>query len=279
MEQFKLRDIEEFDNDFKKIIDMKIADSAEKSINTPQIKSDESPEIFSGEEKFPLIEKDRQDLFDNVISDNSEYNESEDEAFKEVEFKKPKAPKGLVFCKSLSIILLCSTVFAFIIGCFISVFLDNNGLDVGGYCFNTQSQDIESLGVKKGDLIISKKVDINSVNSKDVICVPQMNGDGCDVQVVKNTYQNGPDEIINTIAFENGFTVEGAIQNELSYGLVKRYIPVLGKIINFAMNNAILVCALFVLIAALWCIVLILVEKKISEKNIALSDVSPITEK
>lgn len=268
MEQFRLRDIEEFDNNFKKLIDEKNSEATNEVIDDSEVKANESPEIFSGEEKTPLIEKDKQELFDNVISDDSDYEEEQNEPTPEEDASKSKKkPKGLGLVKALSIILLCSTVVAFILGCFVSVFLDNNGLDVGGFCFNTQSQSIEALGVKKGDLIISRKAEINSFNANDVVCVPQMSGNGCDVQIVKNTYQNGPDEIINTLAFENGFTVESAIQNELSYGLVKCYVPSLGRIINFAMQNAILVCGLFILIAALWCIILILVEKKLSESK------------
>lgn len=262
MEQFKLRDIEEFDNDFKNSIIKKENEIKSTDNLIPNLKPQENEEIFSGEsveEEPTQIEKDRQKIFENVISDNYE-NESEDGYHDEAE--EHKKPKGLVVCKIASIVLLVATVLIFISGCFVSVFLDNNGLSIGGLCFNTQCQNIDILGIHQGDMIISKKSDINIINSDDVICVPSINDNGCDVQIVKNTYQNGPDEILYTIAFDDGYTVESAISNDQSYGVVKRYIPKIGKVINFAMQNALLDCVLFILIAALWCAILIIVEKK-----------------
>ncbi len=269
MGQFRLRDIEEFDNDFRKLIDEKELQSASQNSLIPELNKNEETEVFSGEDETPLIEKEKQKIFENVISDNGDSDDEENDSYSDAEEDKKsvKQPKGLGVLKSLTIVLLVATVLIFVSGCFVSVFLDNNGLSVGGYCFNTQSQDIDSLGIRNGDLIISKKTDINSINANDVVSVPSLTGTGCDVQIVKNIYINGITENINTIAIDDGYAVESSIPNSSSYGTVRRYIPYVGKAITFAMHNAILVCILFVLIAALWCVVLVIIEKKISERK------------
>lgn len=269
MEQFKLRDIEEFDNAFRKFIEEKEAKSISKDNLIPKLNNAEQSNAVSPnkqEEDTPLIEKERQEIFKKVIEDNSEYEEDEKNTGKTKENNdEPKSIKGLAAVKIVMIVFLALTVLAFVLGCFVSIFLDNDGLDIGGYCFNTQSVSTEQLGVKQGDLIISKKVDINGYNSNDVVCVPSADGNGCEIQIVKNTYQNGPDQFINTISIDNGYAIENSVQHSQCYGLVKRYVPAVGKAINFAMRNAILVCILFVLVAVLWCIILVLLENKISK--------------
>lgn len=269
MEQFKLRDIEEFDNAFRKFVEEKEAKSISKDNLIPKLNNIEQSNAVppkAPEDDVPLIEKERQKIFENVIEDNSEYEENEKNVRKTKENNdESKGIKGLSAVKIIMIVFLASTVLAFILGCFVSIFLDNNGLDIGGYCFNTQSVTSEQLGVKQGDLIISKKVDINGYNSNDVVCVPSADGNGCEIQIVKNTYQNGPDQFINTIAIDNGYAVDNSVQYSQCYGLVKRYVPAVGKAINFAMRHAILVCVFFVLIAVLWCIILVLLENKISQ--------------
>ena len=50
--------------------------------------------------------------------------------------------------------------------------------------------------------------------------------------------------------------------SDACYGIVTNYIPVLGGLLHFAMDNVILVCILFVLLAALWCLILVLIENK-----------------
>ncbi len=178
-----------------------------------------------------------------------------------VEDNNKKSGKGAFAGKIISIVLLAVTVVVFILGCFVSIFLDNNGSDIGGVCFNTMYQDIESLGVPQNALIISKKMEYNEYASGDLIAVPSTIADRCDIQSVNYANVYSGDAQLTTTALSGGVGYSSSVMASQTYGVVQFYIPVLGGLLNFAMDNAILVCVLFVLLSALWCLVLVLLEK------------------
>ena len=182
-----------------------------------------------------------------------------------IEEKAPKKKKngGALAGKIITIILLAATVITFVLGCFVTIFLDNNGSDIGGICFNTMGQDIETVGVKKGDLIISKKAEISEYVNNGLIAVPNTNLEGCDIQSIQrvSTYSTNDAEI-TTVAMQNGIGYENTVMASSCYGIVTSYIPGLGNLLNFAMDNAILVCVLFILLSAFWCLLLVLIEKQ-----------------
>ncbi len=178
-----------------------------------------------------------------------------------VDGENKKSGKGASAGKIISIILLAVTVVVFILGCFVSIFLDNNGSDIGGVCFNTMYQDIESLGVPQNALIISKKIEYNEYASGDLIAVPSSVANRCDIQAVNYANVYLGDAQLTTTALSGGVGYSSAVVASQIYGIVLFYIPALGGLLNFAMDNAILVCILFVLLSALWCLVLVLLEK------------------
>ncbi len=179
----------------------------------------------------------------------------------EVETHNYKGGKGALAGKIISIVLLSVTVVVFILGCFISIFLDNNGSDLGGVCFNTMYQDIESLGVPQNALIISKKLEYNEYASGDLIAVPSSVANRCDIQSVNYANVYSGDAQLTTTALSGGVGYSSSVVASQTYGVVQFFIPALGGLLNFAMDNAILVCVLFVLLSALWCLVLVLLEK------------------
>ncbi len=176
-----------------------------------------------------------------------------------------KKNTGALVGKIISIILLAATVIVFILGCFVSIFLDNNGSNIGGLCFNTMSSDLEVVGVSpvsKGDLIISKKVQAGEYEIGDMVAVPSITTGGCDIHIINAINPNGFDDaelITNDIT--NQSPMSNSIYASGCYGVVNSYIPAVGGLLSFAIENAILVCILFVLLAAFWCLLLVLLEK------------------
>ena len=74
--------------------------------------------------------------------------------------KREKSGKGVIVGKILCVLMLIITVIVFLAGCLISIFLNNNGLDIKGICFNSQVEEIK-IGedtIKEGDLVISQKI-------------------------------------------------------------------------------------------------------------------------
>lgn len=176
--------------------------------------------------------------------------------------EKAKKSGGVLAGKIISIVMLAATVVVFMLGCFVAIFLDNNGSDIGGICFNTMSCDVEALGVSKGDLIISKKLSASEYAAQDLIAVPASES-GCSINVINyaNIISDSDSELSTTdIANQSAYPV--TIMASDCYGLIQSYIPALGGILSFALQNAILVCLLFVLLAALWCLLLVFLEKK-----------------
>ena len=186
---------------------------------------------------------------------------------------KEKSGAGALVGRIVAIVLLAATIVVFVLGCFVTVFLDNGGSDIGGFTLNTISADvIDSAGDKilsKGDLVIAKKVEPNEYTSGSMIAVPSAFEEGrCDVHIVNsvNSYYSENAEISTTDITSSQSYIATVMASE-SFGVVNSYIPVLGGLLHFAMDNIILVCVLFVLLAALWCLILVLIENKKPKKN------------
>ena len=219
MEQFKLKSIEEFDNEF--VAKIRADKAAEKSSVIPEISKEEPAPVFAETQPTKYFNKTEDNtqfepkpvetavkprpltpIGQNPISyapvapeatetkeeDPGESLDFSDGNYGEV-YVEPEEPKnkskGNLAVKIISIVLLCATVLTFVFGCFITVFLDNNGTSLGNVCFNTMSQDIESLGVSKGDLIISARPESPfDYQSGDLISVPATDSTGCDINSV-----------------------------------------------------------------------------------------------
>lgn len=296
MEQFKLKSIEEFDNEF--VAKIRAEKAAEKSSVIPEISKEEPAVVFSSAQPTKYFNKSEENKpFEpqpaetpvkprplTPIGQNSvsyapvapaaveeEKDPGEDldfsdgnygEVYVEPEVKARKS-KGTLALKIISIVMLCITVLTFVFGCFISIFLDNKGVSLGSVCFSTMSQDIESLGVSKGDLIISKKLDAFEYQSGDLIAVPASDSTGCDINSVSGVSQLTADtSSLSTTAISNGYGYSSTVSSEECYGVVSFYIPAIGGLLSFAMENLVLVCVLFILLSALWCLILVMVEKK-----------------
>lgn len=214
----------------------------------------------------PLVDVPQENTSSVIVDDASFENTDEK---KEEKKKKNDYLAG----KVVSIVMLSITAVVFLLGCFISVFLDNNGLDIGGICFSTQSRDIivgdDEIG--KGALIISKKLQpeqySENLNKPVAVRADKNASSGCDIMFLysaSESYEAGTvlqvyDPMTNEIS-ENTY-----LSSECS-GIVRRYLPAVGGILTFAINNAVLVCALFVLLAAFWCLLLVLFEKNNKRK-------------
>lgn len=298
MEQFKLKSIEEFDNEF--VAKIKAEKAAEKSSVIPEISKEESTVVFAETQPTGYFKKSDEKVhfepqsvetavkprpltpigqnpvsYAPVAPEATEATEEEpgenldfsDGNYGEVYVEpdeKQKKSKGNLAVKIISIVLLCVTVLTFVFGSFISVFLDNNGTSLGSICFNTMSQDIDNLGVSKGDLIISSKPESPfDYQSGDLIAVPASNSTGCDINSVDSVSQLTLDTAsINTTAIVNGYGYQNTVTSDDCYGVISFYVPILGGLLNFAMENVVLVCVLFVLLSALWCLILVMAEKK-----------------
>ena len=299
MEQFKLKSIEEFDIDFVAMLNEQA--EAKEELHT---QTEATLPVSDGEKtaENSYFKKTATDL--NVepefvpapqeevvktprplvpIGQNSAYSPvgapaepiSEDD-FGEDEDEKPakqKSSPGVLAGRIIAIVLLAATIIVFILGCFVTVFLDNGGSDIGGFTLNTISADvIDSAGEKilsKGDLVIAKKVEPNEYTSGSMIAVPSAFENGrCDVHIVNsvNSYYSENAEI-STTDITTSHSYVATVMAAESYGIVNSYIPVLGGLLHFAMDNLILVCVLFVLLAALWCLILVLMENKNPKKN------------
>lgn len=301
MEQFKLRSIEELDFDFvSNLKNSSSADNNDEIISLiPEISKDE-PEINSSENNennnvISYFKKPAQQLDEEPAylpqSDDSQkaprplvpigqnksvYSpvgapEDEEENFVlsdetdyGVEVNK-KNGKGALVGKIISIVLLAATVITFMLGCFVTIFLDNNGSNIGGMCFSTMSADVDQVGLSKGDLIISKKAEIGEYASGKMIAVPSVSENGCDIHVINYVNSISSEEAeLSTTNITADSSYASSVMASSCLGIVNSYIPILGGLLTFAMENAILVCILFVLLSAFWCLLLVLIEKSAS---------------
>lgn len=202
---------------------------------------------------------------DEEVLDFSDANYGE--AMVEEKTAKVKKSGGILAGKIISIIMLCVTVVTFILGCFVTIFLDNSGTNIGGICFNTMSQDIDALGVSEGDLIISKKCNFNEYEYGNLVAVPASGISGCDIQSVTSISVFSETDASLTVAPVTNPSYTYTLPASTCYGVINSYIPALGGILNFAMDNAILVCILFVLLSAFWCLILVLMERSAKAEN------------
>ncbi len=305
MDQFKLKNIDEFDLDFIEML------NAENQSKTEPEQDSIQPEFNFNDESEAQDEAAEGGYFKKTASDfdvepefdpapqeevvktprplvpigqNSAYSPVgapaepiyEEDFGNDEDNEKPakeKSGAGALVGRIISIILLAATIVVFVLGCFVTVFLDNNGSDIGGYCLNTMSADvIDSNGdkiVSKGDLIISTKVEPNEYTPGAMIAVPSAYEEGrCDIHIVNsvNSYYSENAEI-STTDITSSQSYSATVMAAESYGIVNSYIPVLGGLLHFAMDNVVLVCILFVLLAALWCLILVLIENKKPKKN------------
>ena len=304
MDQFKLKSIEEFDNDFISMLNeqSKSSSAAVEEENIPEVNVEEpeTPEVQDEPTDGGYFKKTASDFnvepeFDPApqddvvktprplipIGQNSAYSPVgapaepiyEEDFGNDEEETKQKSSAGTLVGRIIFIVLLVATIVVFVLGCFVTVFLDNGGSDIGGFCLNTMSADVIDSNndkiVSKGDLIISKKVEPNEYVTGSMVCVPSATvEDRCDIHLVNsiNSYYSENVEISTTdITSSQGY--QATVMSADSYGIVSSYIPVLGGLLHFAMDNVVLVCILFVLLAALWCLILVLLENKKPKKN------------
>lgn len=295
MDQFKLKSIEELDLDFVSSFNVKAsAENNEQPSLIPEINKEELKNVSSESNAVSYFKKPAKSLDEepeynpqtetqktprplvpigqnkSVYSPVGAPEEEEEELvfdqeteYGDVTVKLPaKKSKGALAGKIISIILLAATVITFVLGCFVTIFLDNNGTDLGGMCFSTLSADVEQIGLSKGDLVISKKAEISEYSSNEIIAVPSLSESGCDIHVINyvNSFSSEEAEFATT-NITSGSSYASSVMATNSLGIVSNYIPVLGGLLTFAMENAILVCILFVLLSAFWCLLLVLIEK------------------
>lgn len=188
--------------------------------------------------------------------------------------KKNNGTKGFLAAKIICIIMLVVTLLVFIGGCFISIFLNNDGVDLNGVCFNTLAADtkLSKEKLREGDLIISKKADFDelkdSLNKPIALPVEGVDNVGCKIEYIYSVSNIIEDEasILTYDPETKEISAEKKV-GDLTYGIVTDYVPFIGGVLAFALNNAILVCILFVLMAAFWCLLMILIEKGARSKK------------
>lgn len=300
MDNFKIKSIEEFDLDF-------VAKYNEQKNNEISSVSSDGPipEITKDEAEFENAENVNVSFFNNAETDeepvqnfNSVVQDQDSSAFSpapidtypqayspvgapdantpayENEPAKTKQSGAAIAGKVISIILLAATIIVFVLGCFVTIFLDNNGSDLFGICFNTVSTDTyDSSGnliVSKGDMIISQKAETGEFVSGKMIAVKSaMAGEEnlSDIHVINSVMSvSGTNAQLTTTNLASPAAGLSTVMSEESYGIVTSYIPALGTVLHFAMDNAILICILFVLLAALWCLILVLIENQRNKK-------------
>lgn len=288
MEQFKLKSIDELDLDFVQQREAAAAPSeapvqSSASSLIPEISKDE-PAVQEPVHKYFKKTADQFDdeaIFspaagtDETVHPFASYSpvgapaeeDSEPESYGEVSVektakaKKP-AGKGNLIGRIASIVMLCITVAVFVFGCVISIFINNNGIDLAGLCFNSMYQSFDEIGVSKGDLVISKKLEASEYQLNSAVAVPAPNGQaGCDIQYITAITPTYDGCELTTGGISGGINVTNTYSSSVCYGSVAFFIPFFGGLITFAMDNAIFVCAFFVLLSALWCLLLIMLEK------------------
>lgn len=173
--------------------------------------------------------------------------------------------KGILAGKIISIVMLCVTVVVFLLGCFTATFLDT--FEIGGTNFSTLCSDIEALKLSQGDLLISKTKSANEYSINTFVVKNEVVNNGTEqlnqatIGKITAVTPYGDSSNLEMINLTTGNT--DTITADECKGEVLFYIPFLAGILNFALqsSNAILVCALFVLLAAFWCLLLVLLSK------------------
>jgi len=282
MDNFKIKSIEEFDLDFVEKF-VKKADDASAGV-IPDIAKDEAENnqeeavVITVEQPEENAEPAQENEFENqnIIYAPVEQEDTYEESFENEQYEeeteeqneKPKKNIPVLIGKIAAIVLLVATIVVFVLGCFVTIFLDNNGSDLSGICFNTIRTDtFDSTGeliVSKGDLIISNKAEPTEYTPGKMIVVKSnatFDEPLSDIHIINSVVsvtETGAELVTTNLASPaEGVTT---ISSEATYGIVNSYIFALGNLLHFAIDNAILVCALFILLAALWCLLLVLLE-------------------
>lgn len=288
MEKFKIKSIDEFDVDFVAKYNQPAAvvpeAETDSNINIDDIAPEtqaENPEIIAQSEA-PVVAQPQ------AVPQNPPAPVQPEK--KDEKKKKPEKVKqsGLAITgKVIATILLVATVVTFVFGCFTSVFLDNSALDLGisistvnsDTKINSVSEEVQIFS--KGDLVISKKED----NLKYAEIFNEASY-GEDAKLIYLTYTTVPDNeeyysdvyrltgvtsssesntVLTAVNLSSGNyeAIEINTDSKDFHGLVTSfYIPMLGGILHFANDYAILVCILFILMAAFWCLILILIDNQ-----------------
>ena len=295
MDKFVIKDIDDFDLEFSREIGTS-APAAEnyaapisaENIGSPAPASNTYQPAPAGEpapaqtgfqvdipdENQDAAEKKPFSLFDGID------DEEDDEP-------KAKGSKGALAGKIVSIVMLALTVVVFILGCLVSVFLDNNGASLAGMTFNSVTEDIDMGNdniIGKGSLVIGHAFTYQEAsdminNGEDVyLAIGSATGEGCNIAGLIGVIPGYQEDEFQLTVYDVTTGYQSTINSSDCYGEASNYFPAVASIINFAMNNAILVCILFVLLAALWCLVLILIEKsgaKKTEEELPTEDNAP----
>lgn len=185
--------------------------------------------------------------------------------------QKSDAPRsaGNLAAKIAIIVLLAATLTSFVLGCFVSMFLDNSANDIAGYTFCTMKADVLQPKLSEGDMIIVKKsVPSDYVTGKLIAFKSSVANEGCRVHVVSSATQlvYADEYAIITTGYDGDTAATATITSNDVIGIVTAYVPNVGGMLSFAMNNAILVCALYVLLVVFWGLLLVLVERTKHQK-------------
>lgn len=284
MDNFKIKSIDEFDLDFitkyneqknNEISSVSPDSLVPENTNTNAVSDNNQDEINVSFFNTSLNQTPEQETEDAPVFQDTAPTPLTQEhepvsAFDTENPVKKKRHGAAVAGKIISTVMLAATIVVFVLGCFVTIFLDNHGSELFGLCFNTVSTDTyDSTGkriVSNGDLVISKKVDASEYNPGELIVVKSSyagEGNYSDIHIITSvlSVSDANAELTTTNLATNGMGTE-TISSEATYGILDSYIPALGTILHFAMDNAVLICVLFVLLAALWCLLLVLIENQ-----------------
>jgi len=294
MEKFKIKSIEEFDVDFVAKYNQPAAVVPEAEIDSNINIDDLAPKTQPDNETVQVV-------FENTQPESPVPSPAQQQIPRQTvpvqpkpenksdAKKKPEKAKqsGLAIAgKVIATILLAATVVTFIFGCFVSVFLDNNNLDIGISLTTVNADTMNSAGdnavtiVSKGDMILSTKPDANEyfdilneakLNDESLLITyssdPTNENSYSDVYYVKEViYATESSAVLSATNLTSpapGYqSIEISSDDKSYHGVIKLYAPALGGILHFASDYAILVCILFILMAAFWCLVLVLIDNQ-----------------
>jgi len=268
MDEFKLRSIDDFDNDFITSVREPKADA--QPVNQEQPKPSLIPEynpsaapVQNPAIQDPLYTPER--MSDAPVEPfDIDADEPEEKA------EKPKAGAGALIGKIAAIALLVATVVVFVCGCFLTVFLDNKGSAIFGNTLNTLAADttINGTTIKKGSLIIGVVKDGVDDSAGNHLVVPTtiQAAKGCDIVTINEVKAEEPGAGKAYVTSRPGTPTTAVYTKDSSYGIVNIYVPALGGLLSFAMDNAIWFCAMFVLLAAVCICVLVLINWSVANK-------------
>ncbi len=265
MDEFKLRSIDDFDSDFVLSVQQEAAQpraqAAPKSTLIPEFEESTAPVYREQPQATPAITG--EPLYTPERMSDRDINsllDKEDDTPSE----KPKLGAGAVVGKIAAIALLVATVLVFVCGCFMAGFLDNKGSTVFGMSLNTLAHDttLGNSSLKKGDLLISSRKADADYTAGSHLAVPTADtaSKGCDVVTITQVTTQEAEEAYVVRQPGDNFGVSSVYTKSTSYGVITRYIPGIGGLLGFAMDNAIWFCAMFVLLAAVCICILVLIN-------------------